>query len=100
MKRSILTTGGSLLAVVAILALVAAERKSASAEPPARAEGQFLEVGKSYTFGWTGTTSAEHCKVLEAPRGNWVKVSIPVEGRESPLITWVNIIRYAAIVPE
>ena len=100
MKRSILTTGGSLVAVVAVLALAAAEWKSASAEPPARAEGQFLEVGKSYTFGWPGKTTAEHCKVLEAPRGNWVKLSIPVEGRESPLVTWLNIIKYDAIVPE
>jgi hypothetical protein len=39
------------------------------------------------------------CEVLEAPRGNWVKVSIPVQGRR-PFVTWVNISRYDAIVPE
>ena len=112
MKRSILAFGASVLATVAVLCFVASERKSALAQAPSPplapqtqshplAKGDhFLEVGLTYTFGWPSRPTAEHCKVLDGPRGDWVKVEIPRRGTEPGFVAWVDISKVLAIVPE
>jgi hypothetical protein len=62
-----------------------------AAAPRAAEEGyqfQFLEVGKSYTFIWPG--SRQTGTLAEVPRAGWVKVKVPAQGVEPPVL-WINL---------
>ena len=74
----------------ALLAINVIGREPAVAQgqaPPAK--DHFLEVGKSYTIGYSTGKRAGKCKVLEEPRGHWVKVQVS-EGATS-VMSWINL---------
>ena len=101
MRRPLAIAGASLLAI-SLISIIIADRRTASAQAPASMPTKhFLEVGHTYTFGMTNGSRSPGWKILEGPRDNWVKVSIPDDGQgNKPLITWVNFNQYNFIIPE
>jgi hypothetical protein len=95
MKSRMASVAGVLLLCVGVFLIgrLTGPVPSAAASPTTADpyQYQFLEVGKTYTFTFHWRDGDAFTGILaEVPRAGWVKVKIPVQGKEPP-IRWINL---------
>jgi hypothetical protein len=96
MKKVLVTiTGAVLLAVLLPLALTGANKKADGA--PA-GKGNFLEVGKTYSFKFQNEVGMY--KVLEEPRDGWVRVGVPKRDDVLPSAINLQSVNYIERLPD
>ena len=90
----------ALVTVAALVALaplaLATSRVLAPAAEPAAAPAPPLEVGRTYGLGLGGSDVL--AKVLEGPRGDWLRVEVREDGKAQAL--WINLRQLAYILPD
>jgi hypothetical protein len=77
-----------ILVVPALWVIVADRRETSAQEAAPVAQKRFVEVGKTYQV-WFSALAGHRCKVLEAPRDQWVRVEFVEE--KKPIKGWVNL---------
>jgi hypothetical protein len=88
------STGICVCAVILLtlaLCFVDALNKRTSAQDPPLVKTHFAQVGKVYQL--TGDLAGFSIKILQEPRGNWVKVDI-IDKDQPKKNVWVNLDRF------